>query len=134
MFDDEADDVGQEIEAFCARCKGDTPHTIVSRYDDEIRRVRCNTCEDIHAFRRPRGEDGEESAEPQVKKKTLKAKPTWEQVMSKKKSVPRPYNGDEVYCDLDVITHPVFGVGFVSELIGQNKVEVTFQHDKRDKQ
>ena len=57
MFDDEADDVGQEIEAFCARCKTDTPHTVVSRYDEEIRRVRCNTCDDVHAFRRPRGEN-----------------------------------------------------------------------------
>ena len=25
----------------------------------------------------------------------------------------------------------VFGLGFVSELIGQNKIEVSFQHDKR---
>jgi len=63
MFDDEADELGQEIEAFCARCKSDTAHTVVSRYDDEIRRVRCNNCDDIHAFRRPRGEDGDEQTE-----------------------------------------------------------------------
>ena len=39
MFDDETDDVGQEVEAFCPRCKGDTTHVVVSRYEDEIRRV-----------------------------------------------------------------------------------------------
>ena len=140
MFDEDADapdeadtpdEASTDIEAFCARCKGDTPHTVVSRYQDEIRRVRCNSCEDIHAYRRPRGDEGGDSVEPQGKRKPLKAKPTWEQVRSKSKSEPRPYNGDEVYCDLDVLTHPVFGVGFVSELIGQNKVEVTFQSDKR---
>ena len=27
MFDDESEDVGQEIEAYCARCKADTPST-----------------------------------------------------------------------------------------------------------
>ena len=143
MFDEEADEViapdetdapdeaSTDIQGFCARCKGDTPHTVVSRYQDEIRRVRCNSCEDIHAYRRPRSDKGDDSGEPQEKGKTLKAKPTWEQVRSKNTSVPQPYNGDEVYCDLDVITHPVFGVGFVSELIGQNKVEITFQSDKR---
>ena len=131
MFDDEADDVGQEIEAFCARCKTDTPHTVVSRYDEEIRRVRCNTCDDVHAFRRPRGEDGDEPSEQPGRKKLVKAKPTWEQVINKKKSTPRPWGLDEVFCELDVLVHSVFGVGFVSELIGQNKIEVTFQSDKR---
>ncbi|MFO0656140.1 MAG: hypothetical protein U0787_13805, partial [Polyangia bacterium] len=131
MFDDEADDVGQEIEAFCARCKTDTPHTVVSRYDEEIRRVRCNTCDDVHAFRRPRGEDGDEPSEQPSRKKLIKAKPTWEQVINKKKSTPRAWGPDEVFCELDVLTHSVFGVGFVSELIGQNKIEVTFQNDKR---
>jgi len=131
MFDDEADDGGQEIDSFCARCKTDTPHTVVSRYDEEIRRVRCNTCDDVHAFRRPRGEDGEEPAEQPVRKKLTKAKPTWEQMISKRKSSPRSWGPDEVFCELDVIAHAVFGIGFVSELIGQNKIEVTFQNDKR---
>jgi len=131
MFDDEADDIGQEIEAFCPRCKSDTPHVVVSRYEDEIRRARCTSCEDIHAFRRPRGEEGDEPSEQPVKRKVQKAKPTWEQVMNRKRGTPRLYSGDDVYCELDVITHSVFGVGFVSELVGQNKIEVTFQHDKR---
>ena len=127
MFDDDAEDIGQEIEAYCARCKADTPHTIVSRYEDEIRRVKCNTCEDIHAFRKPRGEDmGEEPHEPPVKKKAAKAKPTWDQVMAKKKREPRAYGPNEIFGDLDIINHPTFGMGFVSEMIGQDKIEVTF--------
>lgn len=130
MFDDEQEDVGQEIEAYCARCKTDTPHTVVSRYEDEIRRVRCNTCEDIHAFRKPRGEDAEEPEAP-VRKKAVKAKPTWDQIMAKKKKEPRVYNVNEVFTELEVVNHPTFGVGFVSEMIGRDKIEVTFQQDKR---
>lgn len=131
MFDDETDDVGQEVEAFCPRCKGDTTHIVVSRYEDEIRRVRCSSCDDIHAFRRPRGEDGDEPSEQPTKRKMAKAKPTWEQVMNRRRGTPRNYSGEDIYGELDIIAHGVFGMGFVSELIGQNKVEVTFQHDKR---
>src|SRR6185295_11853233 len=113
MFDDETEEVGQEIEAFCPRCKADTTHTVVSRYEDEIRRVKCNTCEDVHAFRRPRGEEyADEAPEPPVKKKAQKARPTWEQVMARKKRESRPYNGNDVFVELDIIDHPTFGMGF----------------------
>ncbi|MDW8283934.1 MAG: hypothetical protein RMK29_19705, partial [Myxococcales bacterium] len=132
MFDDDAEDIGQEIDAYCPRCKTDMTHVVVSRYEDEIRRVKCNTCEDVHAFRRPRGEDvAEELVEAPVKKKAQKARPTWEQVMARKRKEPRPYHGNEVFQELDIIDHPTFGIGFVSELIGQDKIEVTFQNDKR---
>jgi hypothetical protein len=51
-------DVGEEVDAYCPspRCKADTTHTIISMYEDEIRRVQCVTCGEVHAFRRPRGE------------------------------------------------------------------------------
>src|SRR5437867_3853380 len=103
MFDDETDEIGQEIEAFCPRCKADTTHIVVSRYEDEIRRVRCTSCEDIHAFRRPRGDEAEEPAEQPGRRKMPKAKPTWDQIMGRKRGAPRTYNGDDVYCELDVI-------------------------------
>lgn len=131
MFDDETDDVGQEVEAFCPRCKADTTHVVVSRYDDEIRRARCSTCDDVHAFRRPRGEDSEEGAEPTTKRKAPKAKPSWEQAMARRRTTPKTYHGDELFGEMDIVEHPLFGMGFVSELIGQNKIEVTFQTDKR---
>jgi len=132
IFDDDVDEVGAETEAHCPKCKADTTHVVVSKYEDEIRRVQCNPCGDVHAYRKPRGEE-EEAPEPQTtSKKKVKAKPTYEQVMAKQKNKPpRQYAIGEYFKEPEVLSHPKFGVGYVSENIGDDKIEVTFQVDKR---
>src|SRR6476660_5784973 len=52
IFDDDVDEVGAETEAHCPKCKADTTHVVVSKYEDEIRRVQCNQCGDVHAYRK----------------------------------------------------------------------------------
>src|SRR6186997_2286464 len=88
IFDEDVDEVGGEIEAYCPspRCKADTTHTIISMYEDEVRRVQCVVCGDVHAYRKPRGEALEPevagaAAEPVVRKK-LGDKPNWEHAMA----------------------------------------------------
>jgi hypothetical protein len=133
IFDDDVDEVGAEVEAHCPKCKADTQHVVVSKYEDEIRRVQCNPCGDVHPYRKPRGE-GDEEAEPTPaqKKKAAKAKPTWDQVMAKSsKKQPKPYQLGEYFKENELLSHPKFGVGFVSENIGDDKIEVTFKDDKR---
>jgi hypothetical protein len=131
IFDDEVDEVGAEVEAHCPKCKADTQHVVVSKYEDEIRRVQCNPCGDVHPYRKPRGESDEEEPAP-MKKKAQKAKPTWEQVMAKSsKKQPKPYQLGDYFKENELLSHPKFGVGFVSENIGDDKIEVTFKDDKR---
>ncbi|MGZ3442078.1 MAG: hypothetical protein ACXVDD_21315 [Polyangia bacterium] len=126
------DEVGAEVEAHCPKCKADTQHVVVSKYEDEIRRVQCNPCGDVHPYRKPRGESDEEEPTPAQKKKAAKAKPTWEQVMAKHaKKQPKPYQLGEYFKEMEVISHPKFGNGFVTENIGDDKIEVTFKDDKR---
>lgn len=132
IFDDDVDEVGAEVEAHCPKCKADTQHVVVSKYEDEIRRVQCNPCGDVHPYRKPRGEGDEEEPAPPVKKKAVKAKPTWDQVMAKhSKKQPKPYQLGEYFKEMEVLSHPKFGVGFVTENIGDDKIEVTFKDDKR---
>ena len=132
IFDDDVDEVGAEVEAHCPKCKADTQHVVVSKYEDEIRRVQCNPCGDVHPYRKPRGESDEEEPAPPVKKKAVKAKPTWEQVMAKHaKKQPKAYQLGEYFKEMEVLSHPKFGVGFVTENIGDDKIEVTFKDDKR---
>jgi Zn ribbon nucleic-acid-binding protein len=128
IFDDEMNDVGAEIEAHCPKCHS-TAHTIVSKYEDEVRRVQCNSCGHVHPYKKPR--DDEEAEAPPPKKKAQKAKPTYDQVMAKSKKPPRPYHIGEYFKELEIVSHPKFGVGFVTENIGNDKIEVTFQQDKR---
>jgi hypothetical protein len=133
IFDDDVDEVGAEVEAHCPKCKADTQHVVISKYEDEIRRVQCNPCGDVHPYRKPRGESEEEAEPtPAAKKKAAKAKPTWDQVMAKHaKKQPKPYQLGEYFKEMEVISHPKFGVGFVTENIGDDKIEVNFKEDKR---
>src|SRR6266545_7492354 len=135
IFDDEAEDVGSDIEAYCPKCKADTAHTVITKYEDEVRRVQCSTCGDVHAYRKPRGEVEEEIPEPVAAKKRAQAKkPTWQEAMAKVGTKgmnhARPYTIRDHYHEGDIVSHPKFGVGFVTE-ISENKAEVTFQDERR---
>src|SRR6266550_1347850 len=121
IFDDDVDEVGAEVEAHCPKCKADTQHVVISKYEDEIRRVQCNPCGDVHPYRRPRGETAEEEEVTPAVKKKVKAKPTWEQVMAKSKKPPRAYSVPDFFKEMEIISHPKFGVGYVTEMIGDDK-------------
>src|SRR5687767_3879408 len=84
IFEEDADEVGGEIEAYCPspRCKADTTHTIISMYEDEVRRVQCVVCGEVHAYRKPRGDGVEETGDGTAKRATSK-RLTWEDAMSR---------------------------------------------------
>ena len=138
IFDEDADEVGGEIEAYCPspRCKADTTHTIISMYEDEVRRVQCVVCGEVHAYRKPRGDSVEEPGGPEVTpKKSRSSKMTWEDAMSR---VPesdlgntRPYTVRDTYEQGELVHHPVFDIGIVTELLPDNKVEITFRDRPR---
>jgi hypothetical protein len=132
IFEEDADEVGGEIEAYCPspRCKADTTHTIISMYEDEVRRVQCVVCGEVHAYRKPRGDGVEEGSEAASKKSSAK-RMTWDDAMSRASEGDlancRPYSIRDSYEEGDVVHHPVFDIGFVTELLPDNKVEVIFR-------
>lgn len=135
IFDEESDEVGSDIEAYCPKCKSDTAHTVITKYEEEIRRVQCNPCGDVHSYRKPRGEPEEDIPEPiAARKRALAKKPTWEEAKARfgEKGIAnaRPYSIRDAYRDNDVVSHPKFGIGFVTD-ISENKVEVTFADERR---
>jgi hypothetical protein len=136
LFDDDQDEVGSEIEAYCPspRCKADTNHTVISMYEDEIRRVQCQVCGDVHAYRKPRG-DTVEAQEAAAERRKLTRKPGWDEAMGQVTEQDlascRPYSIRDTYEEMDVVSHPKFGTGFVTELLPDNKVEITFKDERR---
>jgi len=135
IFDEDADEVGGEIEAYCPspRCKADTTHTIISMYEDEVRRVQCVVCGDVHAYRKPRGDSaevGDAAPEPTTRVKRS-VKPGWEDAMARASDADlancRPYSIRDTYEEGDIVSHPVFDIGIVTELLPDNKVEITFK-------
>ena len=133
MFEDEVDEVGSDVEAYCPKCKGDTTHVVISKYEDEIRRVQCNPCGDVHSFRKPRGDVEDDVPEPiAAKKRALMKKPTFDEFFAKHSDKnAKPYEFREHYHENVIVTHPKFGKGFVSEIVSDSKVEVTFKDAKR---
>jgi len=132
IFEEDADEVGGEIEAYCPspRCKADTTHTIISMYEDEVRRVQCVVCGEVHAYRKPRG-DGVEEAADGAAKKSSQRRMTWDDALARASEADlgncRPYSIRDAYEEGDVVHHPVFDIGFVIELLPDNKVEVIFR-------
>ncbi len=132
IFEEDADEVGGEIEAYCPspRCKADTTHTIISMYEDEVRRVQCVVCGEVHAYRKPRGDGVEEAGEGAAKKASPK-RLTWDDAMARATDADlancRPYSIRDAYEEGDVVHHPVFDIGFVIDLLPDNKVEVIFR-------
>jgi len=133
MFEDDVDEVGSDVEAYCPKCKADTTHVVISKYEDEIRRVQCNPCGDVHSFRKPRGETEEDIPEPvAARKRALLKKQTWEEFFAKhgEKGV-KPYEFRDTYRENAIVFHPKFGKGYVSEVVSESKVEITFADARR---
>ena len=133
MFEDEVDEVGSDVEAYCPKCKGDTTHVVISKYEDEIRRVQCNPCGDVHSFRKPRGDVEDDVPEPiAAKKRAMLKKHSWEEFFAKHSDKnAKPYEFRERYTDNMIVIHPKFGKGFVSEVVSDSKVEITFKDSRR---
>jgi Zn ribbon nucleic-acid-binding protein len=123
-----AQQVGEEAQAYCPspRCKADTSHTIISMYEDEIRRVQCVMCGEVHAFRKPRG-----SAEPAASP----AQRSWDEAIARYSDDVRknaqPYSIRTTYEVAGLVHHPVFDVGVVVEVLPDGKVDVLFQSGSR---
>ena len=133
MFEDDVDEVGSDVEAYCPKCKADTTHVVISKYEDEIRRVQCNPCGDVHSFRKPRGEAEEDMPEPvAARKRALLKKLTWEEFFAKHgERNAKPYEFRDSYRENTIVFHPKFGKGYVSEVVSESKVEITFSDARR---
>ena len=136
IFEEDADEVGGEIEAYCPspRCKADTTHTIISMYEEEVRRVQCVVCGEVHAYRKPRGDGTDEGSDGAGKKPGIK-RLSWDEAMARATDNDlancRPYSIRDAYAPGDRIVHSTLGEGVVQELTGRDKIVVLFGSEKK---
>jgi hypothetical protein len=106
---------------------------VISKYEDEIRRVQCNPCGDVHSYRKPRGDIEDDVPEPiAAKKRAMMKKLSWDEFFGKhSEKNAKPYEFREQYNENVIVTHPKFGKGFVSEVLSDSKVEITFKDSRR---
>lgn len=128
---------GQEIDAFCTKCKMDLLHRIVAVVGDKPAKVECRTCYTVHVYRAPKSSPATRAAAPSSGGSGAASTPraSSPRRAAEPEPPPRPPSGTKVFpygiaerfARDQWIQHKTFGVGVVTQEIGQDKIEVRFE-------
>jgi hypothetical protein len=131
---------GDFIEARCTRCRTVTNHTVIAMVEDRPVRVRCNTCNGDHNYRPP------QQKQVAARTRTVSTRPTRSTAKSRaaadqdqlqeilnqaEPDLALPYSMDRAYKPGQIVSHPVFGLGVVKEVLKPDKVEILFTCGKK---
>ena len=115
--------VGGEVDAFCTRCQLLLAHTVIAMIGAVPIKVECNTCRNVHRFRRA------STAAKGPAARTTRRVPavSFDELLASQAGEPRRYAPTVLFAAGDVLDHATFGRGFVSGVKAPGKVEVTFR-------
>ncbi|MEN8264315.1 MAG: hypothetical protein ABFR82_12720 [Nitrospirota bacterium] len=123
--------VGEDIDAWCTKCKLELDHTIVAMVDNLPKKVECNTCKGKHNYRKKPAERTRTKTKTGVRKVRKTVTEKYNEVLSglaegalsnaTKYSIKGTFEKD------DIIDHSKFGIGVVLSIIKVNKAEVLFK-------
>ena len=136
---------GDEVDAKCSKCKiegvGDVvAHTVLAMKGDKIARVKCNTCTAEHAYRAPPTASEATAAKRRAERKTTKTAPITPKTTAtefeviaadKDMSAAQKYSIKMELKLHDVVDHPKFGIGVVTEIREHQKAHVAFPEGGR---
>jgi hypothetical protein len=126
---------GDEVDSKCTKCKMVLAHTIVAMVGDAIARVKCNTCGGEHAYRPPPSASEATAKKRRAERKSsnierigTRASASDYEVLMKGKDAgaAQPYKPTMTLNREDLISHPKFGVGLVTEIKEGHKAHVAF--------
>jgi hypothetical protein len=129
--------VGDEIEAYCSKCKMDTVHVVTAMKDDAVNKVICKACDSTHKYKPAGGESSKKSVskstpKTQKRKKKTKEERSWNRAMAKADPEnPVDYAMSGSFSESDVIQHDAFGLGVVTKVVSDQKINVAFQDGAR---
>ncbi len=126
--------VGEDIDAWCTKCKLELGHTIIAIVDNVPKKVKCNTCDAQHTFRaKPFKRSRTQSKSPT--RKTRSKETTYEEYISRLRGVDpansRKYNTKGNFEKDEIIYHLSFGIGIVLSVIRVNKIKILFKDGPR---
>lgn len=132
---------GDDVEAWCTRCRMNLEHRVIAVVGNDIKRVQCLTCGGDHVYRAPKNEHS--AAESDKETRQLPRKPSgkansraageWTRFMQEMPpdTTPRRYRVSDTYEPGEFIAHPVFGEGKVLEIVGREKMQVVFKEGRK---
>lgn len=126
--------VGGEVDSWCTKCKLMLAHTVVAMVEDTIEKVECKTCNGKHKYRPnpPKSRTKKASKSATKKKVTRRRKKDpaviWEEALEGKDvTQPKTYAMDAEFAADDVLSHPTFGIGLITEIRAEGRMEVLFK-------
>lgn len=138
---------GDDVEAWCTKCRMNLNHRIIAMLGSIIQRVQCLTCNGEHKYYPPKEQkvkapkkSGRVSAADKAKRASSAAKPSpdrargeWTTFMKDmpEGENPRPYKTTEAFKIGAYIAHPVFGTGRVLDIVAAEKMEVIFEEGRK---
>lgn len=132
--------VGQEINAYCGKCKDERSHTVAAMDGDAVKRVTCSNCGGTHnyklapaaaATRSATATAGDGDAPAPKKRASSRRSKAGEAFSIDPKRPVKPYDMNNSFSAGDVINHSKFGLGAVETAFPPNKIEVRFQEGKK---
>jgi len=136
--------VGENVDAYCLKCKLVLAHLILFKVDGVVNRVKCKTCGAEHKYRGTapaakktatvRAAGAVRAKKPATPKATVNDAPLqWD---LKSRNMPpattiRNYSIKETFKVNHVINHPVFGIGFVEKVVTDKSISVLFNDSVR---
>lgn len=127
--------VGSEVDCLCSRCKLELGHVITALVLQNIKKVKCLTCQQEHAYRGALGSGATKKPKANSKSKSLSSKTPgalrasdYERLLGRR-SVEEaiPYSPKHCFHEKDLLLHASFGVGIVTAVKDIKKIEVLFQ-------
>jgi hypothetical protein len=132
---------GQEIDAWCTRCKMDLTHRIVAVANNKPAKAECRTCYTVHVYRAPRNTPtaladrdaaARSSGVPRATSTRAKAAPIEHVALVPPKDARvHAYRMTERFTKDQWISHKTFGIGLVVNEVGADKIEVRFDGGPR---
>jgi len=136
--------VGDNIDAYCLKCKLLLAHVVLFKVNGVVSRVKCKTCGAEHKYRGATAGVKKKAAEglsgavrakkPVAPKAPANDAPLQWDLKSRNMPPDTPilnYSIRETYKANQVIHHPVFGVGFVQKVVSDKSISVLFSDSVR---
>lgn len=124
--------VGQEVDANCTRCKMLLNHVVVAKVGEVIKRVKCLTCGSDHVFRDPNSGEAKKARSPAATATAPKPKRAAindydEAMRGKDLGKATRYKPVLTLSANQLVDHPKFGFGVVTDIKEGGKVDVIFR-------
>jgi hypothetical protein len=127
----EGDPPVDRTKAYCKRCSAMAEHLVLEKRGNRIRRVRCVTCDETHAYLSKRPASKKKAGGTGLKQEALSAASYETLTTGRDLKSAAPYRMTARFSGNELVAHGTFGTGVVTQVFLDDKVEIAFPEGKR---